>query len=62
MPIRSSGGGCGGFLLGWCIFFGVLALLAGLGYWGVFGAVVPGWWAIVLIFLLGVAVIAWLAN
>jgi hypothetical protein len=62
MPIRSSGGGCGGFLLGWCIFFGILILLAGWGSWKLLGSLIPGLGAIVLILVIGIAVIAWLAN
>jgi hypothetical protein len=58
MPIRTSGGGCGGFLLGWCIFWGILAFLAGLGHWGQLGAMIPGFWIIVPILALGIAVIA----
>jgi hypothetical protein len=57
MPIRSSGGGCGGFLLGWCILFGVLTILAGLGFWGQLGAVLPGYWIIGLVFAVGLVVI-----
>lgn len=62
MPIRTSGSGCGGYLLGWCIFWGIMTLLAGLGYWGLLGAVVPGYWVIVLILIFGIGIIAFLAH
>ena len=62
MQIRTSGSGCGGFLLGWCLFFGILTVLAGLGRWGLFGTVLPGYRIIVLIVFLGVGLVAWLAN
>lgn len=62
MQIRTSGSGCGGFLLGWCLFVGILAFLAGWGRWGMFGTVIPGYWVIVLIVFLGVGLVAWLAN
>lgn len=51
MPLKTSGSGCGGFLLGWCLLFGILTLLAGLGRWGLFGTVVPGYWVIVLLII-----------
>ena len=44
MPLKASGSGCGGFLLGWCIFFGILTFLAGVGRWGLLGTVLPGFW------------------
>jgi hypothetical protein len=62
MPIRTSGSGCGGFLLGWCLFFGILIFLAGLGRWGLLGTVAPGYWIIVLIVIVGVGLVAWLSN
>jgi hypothetical protein len=62
MPIRSSGSGCGGVLLVYCIFLGALFLLGSLGYWGLLGAVIPGWWVLVLLFLLCIAMVAWLGN
>jgi hypothetical protein len=62
MPLRTSGSGCGGFLLGWCIFFGILTFLAGLGRWGLLGSMAPGYWIIVLIVIVGVGLVAWLAN
>jgi hypothetical protein len=42
MPFRTSGSGCGGFLLGWCIFFGILTFLAGLGRWIIVLIVIAG--------------------
>lgn len=62
MPIRSSGGGCGGFLLGWCAFWGILTFLAGLGYWGQLGVSVPGYCVIVLTLVLGVGIVAKLIH
>jgi hypothetical protein len=62
MPIRTSGGGCGGSLLKWSIFCGILTFLAGLGHWGQLGAIIPGYWIIVLILALGVVVVAALSN
>lgn len=62
MPIRSSGGGCGGVLLVYCIILGALFLIGSLGYWKLLGAMIPGWWIIVLLFLLCIAIVAWLAN
>ncbi len=65
MPMKRSDSGCGG-LIGWCIFFGILTFLVGFGYWGgmysLLGYVFPGWWVIVPILVLGVAIVAWLAN
>jgi hypothetical protein len=62
MAIRSSGSGCGGFLLWWCAFWGILTFLAGLGHWGEFGVAVPGYWIIALVLVLGVGVVAALSN
>ena len=62
MPIRSSGVGCGGCLLAWCAFWGALTVLACLGHWGQLAAVVPGYWIIVLVVVLGVGVIAVLIH
>ena len=57
MPIRSNGGGCGHFLLAWCIFWGILTFLAGWGYWGQLGTIIPGYWIILLIIAIGIAII-----
>ena len=62
MPIRSSGAGCGGFILGWCILFAILTFLAGLGFWGQLGAIVPGCWIFVLIFAVGIVVLVLLIK
>jgi hypothetical protein len=59
MAIRTSGSGCGGFLVGWCVFIAILTLLAGWGRWGLLPT---GFWVIVPIVLLGVGLVAWLAN
>ena len=58
MPVRTSGGGCGGFLLTWCIFWAILTFLAGWGYWGQLGAIFPGYWIILLVFAVGIVIIA----
>ncbi len=62
MQIRTSGSGCGGYLVAGCLFFGILTVLAGWGRWGLFGSILPGYWVIVLIIIVGVVLIAWLAN
>ena len=59
MAIRTSGSGCGGFLVGWSILLGILTLLAGWGRWNLLP---PGFWIFVPIAILAVGLVAWLAN